>query len=97
MSSILSLGTPILSRMRFPIRIATSNHFPGRVTSDPIKMPPTAAHGFASVQKKKYFNAMRNIQHQKRLLSNGEGVFLTGLAKAENIVKDEETEQRRRV
>ena len=40
---------------------------------------------------------MRNIQHQKRLLSNGEGVFLTGLAKAEDIVKDEDTEQRRRV
>ena len=50
-----------------------------------------------SMLRKKYFNAMRNIQHQKRLLSNGEGVFLTGLAKAEDIVEDEDTEQRLRV
>ena len=40
---------------------------------------------------------MRNIQLQKRLLSNGEGVFLTGLAKAEAIVKNEDSEQRLRV
>ena len=40
---------------------------------------------------------MPNIQHQKRLLPNGEGFFFTGMAKAEVTVKDEDTEQRLRV
>ena len=40
------------------------------------------------------FNLMPNIQHQRHVLPNGEGSFFTGMAKAEAIVEDEDTERR---
>ena len=57
----------------------------------PNFLPPQQVFKCSELQ---YFNPMPNIQQQKRLLPNGENFFFTGLAKAEVIVKVENTQQR---
>ena len=59
----------------------------------PNFLPPQEVFQYSELQN---FNPLPNIQHQKRLLPNGEGFFFTGMAKADLIVKDEDTEQRLR-